>query len=115
MVETAIAAGLIVFLVMSVRPRKRGRRRRNRHSFVYRHYIDNNSRLWRTRKNVWYYTHRHRCAKCGCHLSRHRTRWSEGANFNHLNYNHLLFERWGRDIEMICRPCHARHHGIGRR
>jgi hypothetical protein len=98
--ETVIMAAAIFMILWRLRPR------RHRHSFIYRHYIDNQSRLWRFRRWLWFWTSNHRCEKCHTRVKLHSSNPRRRATFDHKNYDHLLFERRGRDIRMLCWPCH---------
>jgi hypothetical protein len=123
--ETLILVVAIVLVLIACRPRhgrrRVGRRRvRNHHSFLYRHYIDNNSRLWRFRRWQWFMTSNKHCEKCGTRVCLHRNSLSRRfgatpAQFHHLNYQHVAFERRGRDIQMLCERCHCRISRTGRR
>ena len=75
MIETVVLAVCLSLLLLSLRMWTAPRSGRSRHSFVYRHYIDNRSTLWRFRRWQWYVTSRRRCAKCNCKVSLHRGNW----------------------------------------
>lgn len=112
--ETVVMATILFAFIVAIRP-IRFKGRRHNHSWRYRWYIDNNSWLWRLRRWEWYWTRGRRCAKCGVRVCLHGKgmRWQLGASvaqFHHLNYRHLCFERYGRDIQMLCGGCHYRRH-----
>lgn len=105
--ETYIIAVLLVALCYAVRPR----RRRHRHSWLYRHYL--RSPLWKFRRWLWYWTSSRRCEKCRQKLVLHArgVRYRLGAEpmtVHHKHYRNLGHERRGRDVELLCWPCHSR-------
>jgi hypothetical protein len=105
--ETLVLAGLIV-LVLHVlsHPKRRRAARRRGHTWFYEAYLG--SRLWKFRRWLWFWTSNHRCAKCHHRVRLHSPDPHRRANFHHLNYRHIGRERRGRDIQMLCAPCHMR-------
>ncbi len=107
MTEAIVVAACVIAGFYVVGDRRSGRRR-PRHSFVYRHYIDNNSRLWRTRKFVWYWTSSRRCKQCGRRLAApgHGSPRRPVVTFHHVTYARLGRERRS-DVRLLCWPCHS--------
>lgn len=106
-----ILAALVVVAMVGRRRRRPYGRRPNGHSLIYYVYVDRRSALWRFRRWLWYYTSNRRCEECGCRLALHHhgVQYALGSSVlsvHHKNYTHLLFERRGRDVELLCEDCH---------